>query len=449
MNCRDCQENLVAYLEEALDKEIYHSISNHLSECEECSAELQSFQILNRELSNRAPMTADVSLVGSVMSRIKQLEEQQTFQEPERISFMSKILKWRWSMGLGIFAGIAGILLMIMVSGTNTVVAAAEVFNKGIKAIGEIRTMHLKGKIRSLPNDNFSGIGPDYDFIDIELWQEFKKPYKWKVTKPGRVAANDGETTILHILPDYGYKIPRPCQSAFDVIWLQRMSNIANSLSHELKSIKKNGWKSKVQDSVNASGHPISVVTVDAYSGYSSEDYLRNSFFSTADTRRIYVFDKNSGLLISAKIYLIDGSNQKLVFELLQIDYNPEFASDTFKLNLPENISWNKQDEILPDNKKYEAMTPEEAAKAFFEACTNKNWDEVGKFYTVTGSFKEYLGDVKVLKLGNSFSSAISLINGAKFVPYEIKLKNGTIKKHNIALKRHPETNRWFVDGGI
>jgi len=77
----------------------------------------------------------------------------------------------------------------------------------------------------------------------------------------------------------------------------------------------------------------------------------------------------------------------------------------------------------LPDNAKYEKMTPEEAARTFFEACGRKDWDEVRKFQSpVTERLKEYLGGVQLVSLGKPFQSAISLLNDDWFVPYQIKL---------------------------
>ena len=93
-------------------------------------------------------------------------------------------------------------------------------------------------------------------------------------------------------------------------------------------------------------------------------------------------------------------------------------------------------------------MTSEQAARAFFEACGRQDWGEVEKFCTFANNdrLRQYLGGVSVVSLGEPFSSAA---NGAEFVPYEIKLTDGQIKKHNLALKRDLSTGRWFVDGGI
>jgi hypothetical protein len=34
-------------------------------------------------------------------------------------------------------------------------------------------------------------------------------------------------------------------------------------------------------------------------------------------------------------------------------------------------------------------------------------------------------------------------------VPYEVKLPDGTIKKHNIALRNDNKNRVWIVDGGL
>jgi heme/copper-type cytochrome/quinol oxidase subunit 1 len=95
-------------------------------------------------------------------------------------------------------------------------------------------------------------------------------------------------------------------------------------------------------------------------------------------------------------------------------------------------------------------MTSEQAARALLEACGREDWTEAAKFFDpLTAGEKQHLGGLQVISIGTHFTSAISLISGAQFVPYEIKLKNGEMKKWNLSLKRDGHTHRWFVDGGI
>ncbi|HWH68098.1 MAG TPA: hypothetical protein VNT26_01825, partial [Candidatus Sulfotelmatobacter sp.] len=282
-----------------------------------------------------------------------------------------------------------------------------------------------------------------------ELWKQFGPQPKWRVEKPGRVAVMDGKSTVLFIKPDYAYKVEQPTSSAFDTQWLHEMANLNRMLNNELSAIKAHGWPVTLVQQPGPDGKTKSVLTVEAKSGLLTGDYLKNKFFSTADTRRVYVFDNESELLEGVQIYVHGDGGDKLVFELEQIECNPPIDTGVFELQLPANVTWEQPMQILPDNEKYAAMAPEQAARAFFEACGREDWTEAGKFSTMTAGLKQHLGGIEVINIGKPFTSAISLINGAQFVPYEIKFKNGEIKKFNLALKRDGRTRRWYVDGGI
>jgi hypothetical protein len=66
----------------------------------------------------------------------------------------------------------------------------------------------------------------------------------------------------------------------------------------------------------------------------------------------------------------------------------------------------------------------------------------------VTPDLKQYLGGLEILSLGEAFTSRAYTPTG-RFVPYQIKLKNDGVQKHNLALKKDEKTGRWYVDGGI
>jgi hypothetical protein len=55
---------------------------------------------------------------------------------------------------------------------------------------------------------------------------------------------------------------------------------------------------------------------------------------------------------------------------------------------------------------------------------------------------------VALITLGKPFRR---LLFSGYFIPYEIKYPNGSIKKHNLSLRKWVEGGEahWFVDGGI
>jgi hypothetical protein len=121
--------------------------------------------------------------------------------------------------------------------------------------------------------------------------------------------------------------------------------------------------------------------------------------------------------------------------------------AEVFQLALPANVNWIDPGKPQASGGGYTAASPEAAARAFFEAFGREDWAVVAKFWPLPldDRFKQFLGGMEVVNLGQSFASAAG---PAKFVPYEIRMKNGAIRKHNLALKQY-QGGGWFVDGGL
>ncbi len=321
---------------------------------------------------------------------------------------MSKILKHRWGFGLGAAASAAAIILIAFLSLPKAQATAAEVMARGAQAVAKLNSIHLRGQLRTYPQDNFSTINADCPFYTIELWKQFEPELKWRVEKPKRVVVMDGQSTVMLIkTDDTGVKFPHPSSSAFDTDWLQRIANISNTISNELDNARARGWELSIKSERGADSQMKSVVTVMAKSGVPDNDYGRNNFIGTADTRRVYRFDAQSGLLEAVQIYLVRPTGEVKIFDLSQIDYNQPIDPNTWKLELPADVSWAQlEPPKLPDNEKYASMTAEQAARAFFGACSREDWNEAGKFMSpVTAELKEYLGGLEIVSLGESFTS--------------------------------------------
>jgi hypothetical protein len=103
--------------------------------------------------------------------------------------------------------------------------------------------------------------------------------------------------------------------------------------------------------------------------------------------------------------------------------------------------------QILPDNKKYEQMTPKQAAEAFFKACARKDWDEMAKFWpeAPTGEkfdrMKEYLGGLELVSVGEPYQKSPY---PGWYVPYEIKLPPTEI---NVRVSNTNSARRYVIYG--
>ena len=333
---------------------------------------------------------------------------------------MSKLIKHRWGFGLAA-AGAAALLSFILLTLPNTRARADEILSQAAQAAANLTTIHLRGQVRTAPQDNFSYINADLPFSSIELWKQFGADLKWRVEKPQRVVVMDGQTTVMLINGNLGVKVPQRTTSAYDTEWLHRIANLSNTLSNELANARAKGWKLTLATETGADGQAKSVVTILVKSGVPDNDYVKNTFMDNADTRRVYHFDAQSKLLESVQIYLTRPAGEVQIFDLTQIDYNQPIDPKIWQLELPADISWIEQPKKLADNEKYAAMTAEEAARAFFEACGREDWAEAGKFYSpINEQLKQYIGGLEIISLGEPFSSKNY---PGKFVPYEIKFR--------------------------
>lgn len=324
---------------------------------------------------------------------------------------------------------------------------AAEVLAQGAEAVPNPSTVHITAKMRTLPHDNFSLIGADYDFVPVEIWKQFGDKPKWRVEKPGRVAVMDGDSTAMLIRPDHVVKFPRSSQAAFDTGWLLALANVQDMITHELRIAQARGWNLTLTHETTGAGEEKLLVTVEAKSGLPADDYVKNKFFDNSDMRRVYRFDAKTKRLegFDASLHLAD--RDVLILAIERIEYEQQIDPAVFTLKLPEKINLYKEPERLPDNEKYENMTPDQAARTFFEACGKEDWDEVRKFMSpMDERIKSYLGGLQIINLGTPFQSKGY---GGWFVPYEIQYKNGKIQKHNLALRSDNPAKRYVVDGGI
>ncbi len=444
MNCTEFEDSLVAHAEGLLDAATAEACSRHLAACNACRTRHAALQQLQRDLTARAAPAAGIALADAVVARIHASPTRAARRSADILTPFT-----RWFVGAGLAAAALAVIGLVAIPARSTA-KPADVLQRGVAAAHDTRSIHLRARVRAPAADNFARIDPKLAFVPIELRKEFSGDKRWRVEKPGRVAVMDGQTTLLYLPPprNTGVRVPRAAPSAFDTDWLHRLADIEATLTHALRMATTQGWKVELTHTTDASGVTFALVTIDAASGVPAGDYLANKFLPTANLRQVYRFHDASGRLEAMQIYLRDGPDFLLVFEVTQIDYNVAFAADTFQVDPAANITEAAEPKPVANNERYARLTPVEAARTFFEACGRRDWAEAQLFLLrpLDERFQNHLGGVTLLSLGEAFKSAAM---PADFVPYEIRFANGTIKKHNLALKQHPKSGRWFVDGGL
>ena len=450
MNCTDCRDQAAAHLEHLLDPEAEAALDRHLADCRECRDYLAATALLHGRLVARAAAATGVALASPVMDRI------QAGRTPHR-AVAPAARPARWWLGLGTLATAAAAAgaIALLVLPRESKAGAIDVMNRGILSTAQLKTVHLQGRMRTPPADNFSLILPRADFTPIELWKELDGQKRWRVEKPGRVAWMDGQSTALYRRSAHeGSRFPIAARSAFDTDWLHHVADIETTLTNGLQMAQTQGWKMELSRTTDAAGGVHQLVTIDVPSAVPEGDYVYNKFLPGAATRRCFQFNDQSGQLEALQIYLRDQGDFRLVFEATKIDYNQPFADKVFAPELPADVTWSEPaapgtPSSAPIDPKYVTMTAEQAARTFLEACARQDWPEVQAFWPapLNDRRKESLaGITSVIDIGQAFSSAGY---PGQFVPYQITFKNGATKQHNLALKKNPRTGTWYFDGGL
>jgi hypothetical protein len=392
------------------------------------------------------------SFVNEVMNRIENspVQPRQKTKTPHivlRRILMKNTLKFTAAAVVLIAAVLS---LTIWDTGFPTA-TASEVLTSAIQAVENVHSIYIKAQLRTPPQDNFANIKLELDFVPVEMWAKQCEDgrLRMRIDKPRRQITMDGITATMLINHNYVVQAPTFSYSCFDCGWLSRLTAVDELLENELEMAKRDSRHEVSVYHEEIDGQDKLVLQRYSQANVSQGDYLRNKFIQDAERTFYYYFDPETKLLEGMQLFVHTDDEDVLVFEITDIAYNPQIPDEHFTLQIPEDAVSYKKPEILPDNEKYANMTPKEAAQAFFTACAEENWDEFLKFSTdsrVSEGTKQYLGGIEIVSLGEPSKSGGY---GGWFVPYEIKLKDGSLKKHNLALRNDNPAKRWIVDGGI
>ena len=455
MNCTKCKEMLTELLEGLLPESQRQAVETHLKECQICSTELAELKELNERLTSNSQIWQQGDLEDAVLNRIT---VEQNKKPKQAGSFYRQLRIWRKIMNSKITKlAAAAVIIFAVVLSVNVfdksipTASAIEVLQDAIDASSVLWSVHIEARMRTLPADNFMYLDLDRDFVPIRMWKSIDQNgvLKWRIQKPYRYAVMDGEETTMVIRDSWAVRGGCRDFYCFDLRWLGQMLNVDKLLENELQNAKQASRKEYFVHYEKINGVEKIVLEVESLANVSAGDYLRNKFISDSDNLRIYYFDAQTKLLESLEIYVHVEDEDVLVFEITDIELNTEIDPTLFNLELSENVVWDKSVEMLPDNEKYEQMSPKEAATVFFQACADENWEEYLKFNAqshVPQRTKDYFGGLEIISIGEPFQSEGY---GGWFVPYEIRLRSGHIKQHNLALRKDNPANRYQVDGGL
>ena len=152
------------------------------------------------------------------------------------------------------------------------------------------------------------------------------------------------------------------------------------------------------------------------------------------------------------KIYILDGKKETLIVETTSIDYDLKLDPSLFVINLPAGVQWREFTQNYP-GETFRNVSSRHVAELFLGGMAKDDWKLVEQacdfFRNPSGKvkrIKDQFSGLQVIKIGQAFKSGIY---PGEFVPYEIKLRTGEIKKHNLAVRNDNQSKTWTVDGGF
>lgn len=338
--------------------------------------------------------------------------------------------RWNWPRWVTVACAAALLLLILPLLPLKS--PGVLLLAQSVQAMANVRTIHITGRIRTLPNDNFELIGAQYDFVPIEIWREFTNPPQWRVEKPGRVVVMNGQTSLLYIRGSNSAMAATPQANFFE--WLRPLLDPQSILESELTAARKG----TAQASVNGA-----TVTLRRQArGNFANDWAHNKSIPESDHTCEYRFDA-AGKRLEGLQVVVSGV---VVAEFTDFRYDEPLAQSLFTVPLPADVNWMTEPESKPTQLSFQG--PKEAAAYFFDALARESWENVVQVTwgtTVNPAMKRTYAGLQVISIGEPFQSGLF---PGYFVPYEVRLRDGSTKGHKLAVRNDNAAHRWVVDGG-
>jgi len=430
-------ETLSADEKEQLSREIY--------EIADYAEELEFIHQAADALTPSSEIKASKTLKDSVMKQIHESSET-TGSKTGRIV---PLFNPSWKKIARIAAVLLITLAIVPIFGPrlfNTNARAMTLLSNSIEAILNIKTMFISFQVRSVTGDNLDLIDTRGDFIDYKLWKQFSPTAKWRIEKPGMAVTMDGQKQY-RFMEKTGVGLVGSPDAGF-VDWMKILLEPEKILQEEKAFADK--YKAKY-DISNTGSETILTVKAKALGNFKNTFSLKNSI-PESDNRRVYSFDKQTGRLKTLEVYVLENKNEILVLKINKITYNETIASEIFSLSLPENTKWVELKDLEPKKGNIAlASTSDEAAKMWWKALSENDWATVYKLdpsiehSSNLEAIKKEFGGLQINSIGKPFKSGLY---AGEYVPYEVKLKSGEIKKYNLAIRNDNPAKAWVIDGG-
>jgi hypothetical protein len=448
MNCIEANEKMADLFDDSVSQEVKDELFAHFRECSDCRMLQDEMTGVINELKPRVTIQAGRELHARILGST--LETGKPFSSRRGRILPVPTPTWKKVTAIAALLALLFILFPIMNRPgwfQNKANAANKLLGKSITALTDVKSVYMEFYVRTLEGDNFEYISMNESFVEHKIWKVFGNPSKWRIEKPGRTVVMDGINQYLYC-PRAGMALKAGADAGF-VGWMKILLDPVQILRTEKEFAARNDAKYLVAEK----GNTI-ILTVHAKAmGDFRNTYALNKSIPESNNRRVYTFDKTTNLLKSFEVYIESGNKEIQVLQLKTIKYDEPIDVANFSIQIPPTMNWVSLKEMMNDkNTGLAGVTSEEAAKKFFVAWQKADWKTVdqlmpGVINSTDGEqVKQEFAGLTILSIGESFRSGQYV---GEFVPYEVRLKSGKVKKMNLALRNDNPDKKWMVDGGF
>ena len=343
----------------------------------------------------------------------------------------------KWLLGGISFSAVAAMFLLVLIPSG---VSAKEILWEAIDALRNSENIEMTVEVRTRPVENFRYINVNDDFvthhIDIESTDSL---FRWKVDKGERIAESNGTDTYTWLPSlNLGWHIVGDDKDNI-LGYLANFLTPRKILEMELENCLSN---KNAEYKVVKNGTDIILTVHSSPQGNFDNPYMLNSSIAESETIRRYVIDSDSKRLTSASVNVIANNREIEVLKVSSIDYDSQ-RKEIYKVDPTIRFV---EIEMQPSG--LIGLSAEEAASTILNAFADWNDSILTKVFIPEVSetaYRERFQGSMLISVGRPFKSGN---NNSTFVPYSLKLKDGTTQRHNIALQK-TEYGGWIVVGGL
>ncbi|MDE6360590.1 MAG: hypothetical protein K2L39_05130 [Muribaculaceae bacterium] len=341
----------------------------------------------------------------------------------------------------GAICAVMAVAAVLMIFVIPPRVTAREMLSWGDAAFREMPDFSMTVEVRTRPMENFAAISLDGELVTHRMVVSRRdSSVIWRIEKEGRVAAGDSTGTYSWI---DGLNVGWHTQSPPERI-VGYFSNLLFPEKIMERELLACSPESGVESRVRRDGDKL-ILTVRAPAlGDFSNPYMLNATITESENIRRYEFDASTKRLESCSVSVVDNGHETEVLRLKDIVYGG--MEDTLP-GLPENVRFIELDS--PDSPSGLAgLGPEEAASVFLDALRSWDTSVIGKAIDLSVADKLYRDEFSgavLTGIGPSFRSGKG---ESVFVPYRLKMPDGSVRSHNLSVTQN-SVGAWVVTGGL